>query len=94
MWLACAGSLPLSRGKPNRGSVHSATGTVAHTLFEHAIKTRSPVVPQSLLWVEHTVDGFKVTTDEDMAEAVDTALEHVWELMGDADIIESEAGLP
>lgn len=90
-WLACAGSIALSKGKPDRKTVHAAGGTVAHTLFEHSIKGRHPVVPIALVGVEHAVDGFKITADEDMAAAVDKSLEHVWELFADADILESEA---
>lgn len=63
-WMACPGSINLSRGIPNVGSEFAQEGTAAHALAELALKRG--VDPD--MWEGMTLEGVEVT--EDMAEHV------------------------
>jgi hypothetical protein len=63
-WMACPGSVRLSRGRPNLETEYSRTGTTAHNVAAMAL-TRH-VHPD--MWLDLEVEGVKV--DEAMVEAV------------------------
>jgi hypothetical protein len=63
-WMACPGSVALSRGRPNYATEHSRAGTAAHAVGELAL--RKGLDPDT--WIGTTLEGVKV--DEEMAAAV------------------------
>lgn len=63
-WMACPGSVRMSRGIPNVDNVHSRAGTAAHAVGERCV--RKLVDPD--FFEETTVEG--VLVDRDMVEAV------------------------
>lgn len=72
-WMACPGSLVLEAGCGHDGTtIHSATGTAAHKLFEAAILgEREPAD-----WLGETIEdrGFVIPVDQRMVDAVTTAV--------------------
>lgn len=63
-WMACPGSVQLSRGIPAKSSAYAEEGTAAHALLERCLTTKT--APEAYLGV--TFDGVEV--DEEMVEAV------------------------
>jgi hypothetical protein len=74
-WIACPGSVNLSRGIPNYETEHSRAGTAAHAVAELAL--RKNVDPD--MWLGMTVEGVEV--DEDMVEAVSVFVNYCRGLM-------------
>lgn len=84
-WLACPGSVSLSRGIPNKSSEYAIEGTVAHALAELALKKER----DADFWVGMEVEGWEVT--EEMAEAVQVYVDHVKRVMQPGDELRLEA---
>jgi hypothetical protein len=70
-WLACPGSVRLSRGMENHETIHSVTGTAAHALAENCLIFGGE--PHAAVGEMITIEGKsvdKVEVTEDMADAV------------------------
>ena len=83
--MLCPGKPVMEKGKPNRSSIYAATGTVAHMLLEFAL--RDGVEPPAYLGRIFQVEGFDIEVDEDMVDAVETALGNIREMAGGAAIM-------
>jgi hypothetical protein len=70
-WLACPGSVSLSRGIPDKSSEYAIEGTAAHALAELALKKER----DASFWVGLEIEGVAAT--EEMAEAVQVYVDHV-----------------
>lgn len=70
-WMACPGSVQLSRGRPTYDNEHSIRGTVAHHMIEKCLK--EGIKPKVFLGT--TIDGIEV--DEDLVEGVSVFLDAV-----------------
>lgn len=78
-WMACPGSVQLSRGQPNIETEHSRAGTAAHKLAEMCFaRGKEPA-----LWVGEEIAG--VMVDEEMAEAVKVFVDYCRALIRPAD---------
>ena len=75
-WMACPGSVALSRGQPNYETDHSRAGTVAHYIGEQCLRKRA-LDPAE--WLDTTVNGVKV--DETMVAAVRVYVDYCRGLM-------------
>lgn len=78
-WMNCPGSINMSRGVTERGSVYAREGTAAHSLAEQCL-TRNV---NADAYLGMTIEGFEV--DAEMAEAVQVFVDHVRSLMDPAD---------
>jgi hypothetical protein len=74
-WLACPGSVSLSRGIKDKTSEYAIEGTVAHELAELALKKER----DADFWIGLKIEG--VTVTEEMAEAVQVYVDHVKSLL-------------
>jgi hypothetical protein len=83
--MLCPGKPVMEKGKPNRSSIYAATGTVAHMLLEFAL--RDGTEPPAYLGRIFQVEGFDIEVDEDMVDAVETALGNIREMAGGAAIM-------
>jgi hypothetical protein len=81
-WMACPGSIRLSEGLPERPSPYADEGTAAHELAAWALRSRR-------------YDAYGLTTDTEMAAAVDVYLEVVRTALerGDTLLIEHRVDL-
>jgi len=75
-WMACPGSVALSRGQPNYETEHSKAGTAAHALAEKCLLDPK-AQPRSFIGT--TISGVEV--DDDMAEAVAVYVDYCRTLM-------------
>jgi hypothetical protein len=70
-WIACPGSVRLSKGMPNVSSVFAQEGTAAHELADKCLTTgKNAIEFEGDIFEEHEVD-------EDMAEAVQVYVDAV-----------------
>jgi hypothetical protein len=79
-WLACPGSVKLSRGQPNYDNIHSITGTAAHTLAEWCFDDEQDphhFVGREIPVKDNTLGITEVEVDEDMAAAVKVYTDYV-----------------
>ncbi len=90
-WLACPGSIPLSVGYPDNTSEYAAEGTLAHRLFEAGVAGVRP--PSAWLGEVHEVEGYAFTVDQEMIDAVETALDNVMAMLPLPDNIQAEERL-
>lgn len=74
-WMLCHGSVKLCENLPNKSSVHSATGTLAHDIAARCLTAK--VGPQSCLGREGERDGFKVVCDQEMVDGVQFYLDAI-----------------
>lgn len=70
-WIACPGSVQLSRGRPTYDNEHSRRGTVAHHVIEKCLKEGL----KAKVFLGTTIDGIEV--DEQLIEGVQTFLDAV-----------------
>ena len=77
-WLACPGSVAASEGMPRHETIHSASGTYAHSIAAECMATRRN--PETWLGNKTIIDGFAVECDQEMVDAVQVYLDHVAEL--------------
>jgi hypothetical protein len=79
-WMACPGSVPLSRPYEGRSSFYAAEGTVAHTLAAATLAhTKRPPVGAVL-----ELDGHQIIVTDEMDDAVKVYVDLVSELRGKA----------
>jgi len=67
-WMACPGSVALSRGQPSVTSEFARTGTVAHTLGEHCLA--GGYSPRQFLGQPIDINHPDILVDDEMVEAV------------------------
>ena len=87
-WSPCAGSLVLAADFEDKTSIHAATGTVAHSVLE--ISMAKGVAPARLLGTVMEQDGFSITVDQDMVDAVQTAIDNIREIIAGHDMVLTE----
>lgn len=74
-WMNCPGSVKLSEGLPNPPTIHSATGTCAHSIAAECLE--KPAAPADFLNEKFTVDGFEIVCDQEMVDAVNLYLSEI-----------------
>lgn len=74
-WQNCPGSVRLSAGVSDPGSVYAAEGTAAHELGEWCLRNLGDAAER--IGDEWPVDNHKFTVDEDMANAVQMYVDFV-----------------
>lgn len=86
-WMVCAGSIQLSKGKPDKTSQYAAEGTAAHTLAAWCL-SESEDVSYAAGFIGRVIeaDGFSFTVDAEMAGYVQTYVDQVMEYAKDADM--------
>ena len=80
-WIACPGSVPLSRPYEGRQSIYAAEGHVAHALAEADLTRR----PRASVGDVVEADGHKVMITQEMDDAVDAYLDVVRPILAAAD---------
>lgn len=83
-WMACPGSVRLSRGIPNVETEYAREGTAAHALAELALRRGV----DAFMWEGLTLEGVEVT--EDMANAVQVFVDYCNLLKDMADVVWTE----
>ena len=86
--MLCPGKPVMEAGKPNTSTIYAATGTAAHTLLEYNL--RDGREPAAFLGRIFPVEGFDIEVDEDMVEAVGTAIRNIKEIAGDGMILSEQ----
>ena len=76
-WMACPGSVRLSRGQPTYETEHSRAGTAAHAVAELCLRKGT----DPTMYVGTSVEGVEV--DEEMAEAVKVFVDYCRSLLED-----------
>lgn len=79
-WMACPGSVKLSRGMPNYDNIHSITGTAAHALAEWCLEDARRD-PQEHIGETFDAKGTPIEVTEDMAVAVGIYVDYCRKLM-------------
>lgn len=87
-WGVCPGSMVLAAGRPDKASKYAAEGTVAHGLLEDYL--RDGVPPEDRLGAVERQDGFDIEVDQEMVDAVRTAIGNIEEMTRGADILQAE----
>lgn len=77
-WMACPGSVALSRGIKDSASSHSAEGTAMHTVAELCLTDGSSAA--SHVGEVFSRDGFDITFTADLAEAVQRYVDYVTDI--------------
>lgn len=78
-FFACPGSVLLSRGMPNRSSIHAELGTAAHALGELCLRGGQDTIE----YIDRVVEGHVV--DETMADNVQVYIDVCREHLADAE---------
>ncbi len=68
-WMACPGSVRLSKGLPNKSSPYAREGIAAHQVAEECLLKGTP--PETFLERTIKVEGSENRVDEEMVEAVE-----------------------
>lgn len=87
-WMACPGSVLLSEGMPNASSEYAQQGTAAHECLEFCLSNghdAAELIGRFFGRAAEYPDGFEV--DEDMAEAVQTAVDWVRQALEPGDVL-------
>jgi hypothetical protein len=77
-WMACPGSIRLSRGLPSTTSDFARAGTVAHELAEGVL--RNGLDPEDVIGVAVSDDHPDIVVDQEMVDAVAVYRDHALEL--------------
>jgi hypothetical protein len=82
-WMACPGSVKLSEGLPNEGTIYSATGTIAHKMAEIWLKTGvySDGTMDNYIGQSFVEDGFEIKVTDEMIENVEIYKNAVWKYL-------------
>lgn len=78
-WMACPGSVALSKGIPNTSSAYADEGTAAHELAAKCLTDGSS--PQDCIGLVIPVNGTDFTVDQDMADYVGGYVQRVRDLV-------------
>jgi hypothetical protein len=77
-WLNCPGSFALSQQAPARpSSIYAATGTLAHSLIEQALREPASFFPVNLKGQTRHIDGHDVLIDDVLLEGVSAMLDYL-----------------
>ena len=83
-WMACPGSVRLSRGMPNHETIHSLNGTVAHIVGEECLTNGSePAEAVGTTIIPEGKSGNAVEVSEEMAEAVKVYTDYCRSIMAE-----------
>lgn len=74
-WMNCPGSVKLSEGLPNPPTIHSATGTCAHSIAAECLE--KPAAPADFLGEKFMVDGFEIVCDQEMVDVINLYLSEI-----------------
>lgn len=92
-WLACPGSFALSRTeRPRAASIHAATGTLAHTLIEQALRAylATPDDANTVLGVPLgqtvNVDGHDVLLNQELIDGVQVMVDYITRVLPDYEL--------
>lgn len=81
-WMACGGSVRLSRGKPNRSSIYAIEGNVAHTVGQKCLdKPKLDIDSFVGLEIKEPESGELVEVTQDMADNVAVYVDYCRSLM-------------
>lgn len=78
-WMACPGSVALSKDIPNTSSAYADEGTAAHELAAKCLTDGSS--PQDCIGLVITVNGTDFTVDQDMADYVGGYVQRICDLV-------------
>lgn len=79
-WLACPGSVALiEKLPPQKSTIYSAEGTLAHSLAEKALTTGIDLVDE--IDQDYEVDGFNFIVTEEMVEHINVYVSKIRELV-------------
>jgi hypothetical protein len=84
----CPGRRVMSEGIADRGSKYADEGTAAHALLEQCIQSGHTAA--QYLGASHVVNGTPWPVTEDMATAVQTALDNIREIVGDGMLLSEQ----
>ncbi len=76
-WSVCTGSVALSEGIPNTTSEFAAQGTYAHHIAAECLANPVKYEPRDWIDYQETIDGYVISCDEEMVEAVEDYLRTV-----------------
>jgi hypothetical protein len=85
-WLACPGSIRLSAGIEDKGSIYAAEGTAAHELGERCLRDKFADAADAI-GEEIVVGNHKFVVTEEMAEAVQVYVDTIKADYEDGDIL-------
>lgn len=85
----CPGRRAMTLGAPRSASRYAAEGTAAHQVLEWALLQKRPAAAYKGRRIE--ADGFTFEVDDDMAEAVQTALDNIAEIAGPDALVMAES---
>lgn len=91
-WSACPGSVPLSEGIPNTSSKYAREGTAAHALLEDCLTDGTD--PEDRIGQDYIVEGEAFIVDQEMADAVNSAIDIARTYMDDGAILQVEQTVP
>lgn len=91
-WGNCPGSVPLSDGIPKTSSRYAKEGTAAHQLLEDCLGDNTDA--EDGIGREYEVEGEVFTVDEEMAGAVNSAIDIVKSYCDEGAILQVEQSVP
>jgi hypothetical protein len=79
-WLTCPASLGAEKlaGAVDDTSIYAAEGTCAHKIAELCLRPGVPPYPDEYLGTVHKVDGYDITVDQEMVDAVGVYLDYLF----------------
>lgn len=91
-WSNCPGSVVLEEQFPNVASIYAAEGSVAHEVAARCLIDGADA--ESFVDEVFTVDGYSITVDMEMADAVNDYVATVRSFIGEDDILLVEQAVP
>lgn len=91
-WGSCPGSVPLSEGLPNNVSSYAKEGTAAHQVLEMCLTEGKDA--EDYLGTEIAVEGEVFVVDNDMADAVNSAIDIVKSYADEGSVLMVEQSVP
>jgi len=87
-WSVCTGSVALSEHVPNTTSEYAAQGTFAHHIAAECLLDPTKYQPSNWLGEVEVIDGYSITCDQEMVDAVEDYLRLVRQhITSDDDIL-------
>ena len=91
-WGNCPGSVPLSEGIPAHTSSYAKEGTAAHALLERCLTEDAN--PENFIGESYEVEGEVFVVDQEMADAVNSAIEIVRAELDEGAVLQCEQAIP
>lgn len=91
-WGSCPGSVPLSEGVPKVSSKYAREGTAAHQVLEECLLEGADA--ETKIGNEYIVEGEVFACDQEMADAVNSAVDIVRSYMDDGATLQVEQSVP